>query len=111
MNAKTTLIYIASDARSGSTLIDYLLSNHNQVESVGELSLLNDYINKRGLASARHNWVCSCRRTLETCQLWSSVLKRYESVEKVPLSRVETSALRNYQRPCSVSTQMAQSGG
>ena len=69
MTSKKTLIYIASDVRSGSTLLDYLLSNNDNIISIGEFALLNDHLNRKGWGVS-WDWCCSCGQHLEDCSFW-----------------------------------------
>ncbi|MBW2107272.1 MAG: sulfotransferase [Deltaproteobacteria bacterium] len=59
------IIFIASDARSGSTMLDLLLSSHTEIESVGELRHLQEYYT--------NNESCMCGRPITECHFWSSV--------------------------------------
>jgi hypothetical protein len=58
-SGQKTLVYIAADSRSGSTLLDLLLGNHDQAISIGELRRLNDHYNK--------NLACSCNVHIRIC--------------------------------------------
>lgn len=89
MMQKKTLIYIASDVRAGSTLLDYLLSNNNQMISVGELVHLNDYLNRRGVGYSL-DWCCSCGKQFKACPFWSKVVAQYEKNEGQKLVDIET---------------------
>jgi hypothetical protein len=57
--------------RSGSTILDIILGNHEQIESVGEL---------RSLASI--GWlgaeVCSCGQPAASCEYWLEVRRRWQ---------------------------------
>ena len=48
MQEKTTVIYIISDRRSGSTLLENMLSKSEEIISVGELAMLKGHIYKEG---------------------------------------------------------------
>jgi len=63
------IVYIAGSGRSGSTLLDLLLSNHPQIESVGELSLLGEYWHRK-------KGVCICGQHLSKCDFWGEVEKK-----------------------------------
>jgi hypothetical protein len=56
--------------RSGSTILDVLLGNSNQIESVGELLF--------GLSHADRD-VCSCGATVADCTFWREVRSRVEA--------------------------------
>lgn len=62
---KRKLVYILSPARAGSTLLTYLLSNHHEIATVGELK-----------ATAMGNideYICSCGEPILECGFWSKV--------------------------------------
>lgn len=64
------LIYIGGSGRSGSTLLDMLLSNHPDIQSVGEIHRLNLYardINER----------CTCGESILDCSFWQKVEKEF----------------------------------
>ena len=46
MSSKGEIVYVLSDTRSGSTLLDQLLGAHTQIVSVGELHWLNAYVRR-----------------------------------------------------------------
>jgi hypothetical protein len=60
-----TLIYIAADSRSGSTLLDLLIGNHSQIISVGELRQLHAHFNG--------NLTCTCDTLFSQCPFWNDV--------------------------------------
>lgn len=62
-----TLAYIASDNRSGSTLLDQLLGGHPEMVSVGELRRLGAF-----LAPGQ---ACTCGAPLRECEFWAPVLE------------------------------------
>ena len=45
---KPTVIYIIADRRSGSTLLENMLSKSEEIISVGELAMLKGHILKEG---------------------------------------------------------------
>lgn len=71
---KPLVIYIIGDNRSGTTLLDYLLSNHPKAVSVGELHHLNRYVYK-GTTDESTDLKCSCGKYVETCSFWKDILK------------------------------------
>jgi hypothetical protein len=73
MAEKTTVIYIISDRRSGSTLLENMLSKSGEVVSVGELAMLKGHIIKQGPGEI-WNWNCSCGQPVMQCEFWSHVL-------------------------------------
>lgn len=72
MKERQTIIYILSNQRSGSTLIENILSKSSQMVSVGESYLLGSYIQKIGPGSA-WDWNCSCGSSLVDCDFWKKV--------------------------------------
>ena len=49
------LVYIASDVRSGSTLLDFILGSHPKITSVGEIQFLLDHFKRE---PERIGWIC-----------------------------------------------------
>lgn len=68
-----TVIYIMSDNRSGSTLLENILSKSNECFSVGELAMLKGHLLKQG-PGERWNWNCSCGKSFTDCSFWSPIL-------------------------------------
>lgn len=68
------VVYIMGAARSGSTVLDIVLGEHESIESVGELQNLptSGWLRKE---------MCACGRTANTCEYWQAVYKRW--AEKV----------------------------
>lgn len=66
MTEKLRVIYIAGSGRSGSTVLDTILGNHPEVESVGELMFA-----PRIWAS--RNEFCACGQPGEDCPFWREV--------------------------------------
>jgi len=61
------LVYIAGYGRSGSTILDIILGNHDHIESVGELvNLFHD-----GMDIKRP---CSCGKSFKDCEFWNPIL-------------------------------------
>jgi hypothetical protein len=74
------IVYVASMAHSGSTLLDLLISAHSQVASVGEVKNLVD-VAEPG---------CSCSATsVWTCPFWGEVGRRFEARTGVELRRAQ----------------------
>jgi len=84
-----TIIYIASDSRSGSTLLDNMMSNHPQADSVGELRQLASHVNKEGTAAV-WNWVCTCGKSIDECSVWNQVRRIYEKEQGKSFADIET---------------------
>lgn len=70
-NASIKVLYIVGCGRSGSTIIDIVLGNHKNIESVGELISLP----KLGWID---NGYCSCGLRANECDFWSSVRREWE---------------------------------
>lgn len=68
------VVYIIGDNRSGSTLLDYLLSFHPEAVSVGELHNLHGYYNKVGVGK-RTDWKCSCGSDFTECEYWTEIIR------------------------------------
>ncbi|MEP6464929.1 MAG: sulfotransferase, partial [Parafilimonas sp.] len=73
MQDPITIIYIISDRRSGSTLLENILSKSTETVSVGELAMLKGHIIKEGPGEI-WNWNCSCGKPVLQCEFWSKVL-------------------------------------
>jgi hypothetical protein len=73
MAEKITVIYIISDRRSGSTLLENMLSKSEEIISVGELAMIKGHIDKQG-PGIFWNWNCSCGKPVLECEFWSKVL-------------------------------------
>lgn len=75
-----TVLYIACESRSGSTLLDQLLGSSEGGISVGEMRQLRGYaLNSYemcGFKGREYPLVCTCGEYLETCAFWSAVEKR-----------------------------------
>jgi hypothetical protein len=79
-NEPMTIVFVASTPRSGSTLVDRLVSNNNAAVTLGELKNLEKYLNlSPGGAGSTRDWVCRCGNRLQDCPFWSEVISRYES--------------------------------
>ena len=74
MAKKITVIYIISDRRSGSTLLENILSKSGEIVSVGELAMLKGHIDKQG-PGVFWNWNCSCGKPVLECEFWAKVLE------------------------------------
>lgn len=65
--SKTNVIFIAGHGRSGTTIVDRVLSKLTGAFSAGEVHRFWEY----GLAQG---WRCSCGDVLRNCDFWSTVL-------------------------------------
>ena len=79
-NQTIRVAYIMGSGRSGSTILDCILGNHEQIESVGELCNL-----------PQHGWLngeyCGCGQPGNICPFWQAV--RYEWVRRTGVDDVE----------------------
>ena len=67
-------IFVLSDVRSGSTLVDQCLGAHPSIISLGEVHWLTTYLSQdRGLYNPAHPLKCSCGKPVRHCGFWNSV--------------------------------------
>jgi Sulfotransferase family len=69
MATQNLYVYIMGRGHSGTTVLDSLIGNGDEVESVGELT------------SAMRNWKsrsCSCGKPVSQCKFWQQVVSTYE---------------------------------
>ncbi len=74
------IVYISGCGRSGSTLLDTILSEHNDIVGVGELTNLF-------YAGWKNNEYCSCQKQIKECEFWTKVKEIWE--DKSDLSSFE----------------------
>jgi hypothetical protein len=68
------VVYILSDVRSGSTLLDQLLGAHPQAASLGEVSHLKAYaLQDRSIYNPVHPLDCSCGKSFADCEFWTAI--------------------------------------
>jgi hypothetical protein len=67
------VVYVMGAGRSGSTVLDTILNNHEDVIGVGELVHL--FI--EGSAQKEN---CSCGESRDTCEIWHSVRERWSEL-------------------------------
>ena len=77
MQDRCTIIYVMADVRSGSTLLENILSKSPETVSVGELALLKGHILHKG-PGIKWNWNCSCGLTVAECPFWNNALKNID---------------------------------
>jgi hypothetical protein len=63
------LIYIMGRGHSGSTILDIILGNSAQIESVGQLMT--------GLMDEQDGHVCACGETMQNCGYWQKVRQAF----------------------------------
>jgi hypothetical protein len=67
-------IFVLSDVRSGSTLLDQCLGGHPAIVSLGEVHWLAAYLAQdRNVYDPEHPLVCSCGLPVGDCPFWESV--------------------------------------
>lgn len=91
MPDKRTVIYVMSDVRSGSTLLENILSKSDETVSVGEMALLKAHILRTG-PGARWSWNCSCGLPPVECEFWKNALQNIS----VSDARFNTAVQWNY---------------
>jgi hypothetical protein len=64
-----TVIFIASQARSGSTLLDLLIGSHSEVVSGGELM----HLPSKGTMRKEGGEQCTCGASITVCERWRAV--------------------------------------
>ena len=75
--SKGRIVYVMSDTRSGSTLLDQLLGAHDRTMSLGEVQHLVAYVRQdRAIYDPDHPLECSCGTRVEKCIFWQSVERR-----------------------------------
>lgn len=84
-----------SDQRSGSTLLENILSHSPDIVSVGELRLLDSYLNK-GKWGRTFDWQCSCGSEFPDCPFWSEVLTRLQKKGITKIEKTSVIKSRNY---------------
>jgi hypothetical protein len=72
-------LYIVSDSRSGSTLLQHLLALQKGVMALGEVYRLEEF--------GRDGKTCACGRLVDQCPFWTQVLHRVGQ----PLNKLRTS--------------------
>src|SRR5688572_23122049 len=70
-------VFVLSDVRSGSTLLDQCLGAHPKFVSLGEVHWLRAYVTEdRSIYDPDHPLVCSCGLRVPDCPFWASVSDR-----------------------------------
>lgn len=73
------VIYISSDNRSGSSLLDALLGNHSDITGLGEVHNLGAFVDGNGNRIPfypSYPLLCACGKTFADCPFWQSIEKR-----------------------------------
>jgi len=67
-------IFVLSDVRSGSTLLDQCLGGHPSITSLGEVHWLTAYVAQdRSLYNPLQPLSCTCGMTVRECPFWNGV--------------------------------------
>jgi hypothetical protein len=67
-------IFVLSDMRSGSTLLDQLLGAHSNIISLGEVHWLTAYaLEDRTIYDPVYELVCTCGQSVPRCGFWTKV--------------------------------------
>ncbi|MBS1729231.1 MAG: sulfotransferase domain-containing protein [Bacteroidetes bacterium] len=74
MNETPMILYIISDKRSGSTLLENILSKSDEAVSLGEVAMLKNHILREG-PGEKWGWSCSCGEALNSCGFWAPIIK------------------------------------
>jgi hypothetical protein len=77
-NSKVNLIYIASNGRSGSTLLETILGNHSSIVNVGEIQVWPKNIIEGGSVP------CGCGKTVSDCSFWASMQQKINPLQQSP---------------------------
>ncbi len=64
-NKEIKIIYIAGLGHSGSTLLDVMLSQHPEIQGVGEVMFYDNW--------RENEYLCSCGELLKQCRFWREV--------------------------------------
>lgn len=94
------LAYILSSKRSGSTLLEGLLGNNEQIASVGELGYFSSHLLRQGVGHS-WGWNCTCGEEIEFCPFWSKVLdglEGYGNLQAALLSGEAKTSIRGFNR-------------
>lgn len=85
-----TILYIASPAYSGSTLLSRLLHAHSQFVSVGELQILSQKKDRQALLEERR---CSCETApINRCSFWQRIEKELTQKHQLSLAFIDLNA-------------------
>jgi hypothetical protein len=102
-------IFVLSDVRSGSTLLDQCLGAHPAIVSLGEVHWLDAYLTQdRGIYDPAHELKCSCGNVVTVCEFWRAVerslgrplatLQVWQRLNRARRDRRLISAIRNAPR-------------
>lgn len=92
MKNPVNILYILGDGRSGSTLLDLLVSSHADVQGLGEMKCFHRYN-----PSIPNPKKCTCGLRLDECHLWGSVLDDLTYDYSISLNEETNFVPRNYE--------------
>jgi hypothetical protein len=72
---KVKLIYIAGSGHCGSTLLDLIIGSSSKVFTTGELGFYNIYKDKKIYNKENTNYICTCGKNFNKCDIWQKVNK------------------------------------
>ena len=75
----TKLIYIGGYGRSGSTLLEYLLTSHPALVACGEVQRS---VRKFDVKRER---LCTCGQKLPVCPVWGPFRRRWDELKELPV--------------------------
>jgi hypothetical protein len=84
---KIKVIYICPMGSSGTTLLDLLLANHPDIQSLGEVISFDEWWS--------NDLRCSCSQKMSECPFWLAIINRMEEREHFRLKGVIRSFLAN----------------
>jgi hypothetical protein len=74
LTVRRATIFVLSDVRSGSTLLDQCLGAHPEVVSLGEVHWLDAYLTQnRDIYNPVHDLICTCGALVTDCPFWRAV--------------------------------------
>jgi len=74
MKKDKKILYIAGYGRSGSTLLERILSSHEKLFGTGELWRLHGMLD-------RCDWTCSCGKKVDKCEFWGEIFANLASLD------------------------------
>jgi len=94
-----SVVYISSDDRSGSTMLDLVLANSPDVFAAGELHNLPAYVfNENSFFNPRYGLNCLCGKSFYDCEFWTKVESELPISFKQLRLRAENPAMKGVSR-------------
>ncbi len=85
-NKNITVLYIAGNGHSGSTLLDIILGSSHDIFSCGELTFIT--------RDSIFNEYCSCKKLIAECNVWSLIVELWMKKSPITLQDYKKSRLR-----------------